>query len=336
MSSIEFAIVDVFSTEAFTGNPLAVVNNLADSLTTTQMQLVTRQFNLSETTFFLRATTSRADYRFRSFLPNGREVFGAGHNILGAWWHLAQAGFLDLSNPHSVDPIDGLETFVFHQELGGDVTPVKVLRSKAGEISISLRQAPPQSHSYHPDPAALAASFGATESDIGFSTGSLTLKPQVMSTSTTRHLIVPLSSIAALDSAQVQMDLLLKQLVAVDDKAYGLYLVTPDSSSSDKTTLQARFFTPAISGEDPATGSAAGPLSAYLARNGYLELEGGKAQILVRQGLKIGRKCVIKVIVSESTEEEGRLEVDVIGGGAVVASGKLTAPDFATAFVTSV
>lgn len=330
MSPIEFAIVDVFSTEAYTGNPLAVVNALADNLTTTQMQLITRQFNLSETTFFLPTTVPNADYRFRSFLPDGREVFGSGHNILGAWWYLAHAGLLKFSAPQSIK--QDVETFVFHQELGGVVSPVKVLRTKDGEISISLRQAPPGTHAYHPDVPALAASFGFSEADIGFRTEGPALRPQIVSTSTTRHLILPLSSVAVLNSIQVPRDLLLKQLRAVDDTAHGIYFVAPDPEASDKTTYQARFFNPGMAGEDPATGSAAGPFGAYLARHGHLKFEGGKSRIFVRQGLRAGRKCVIRVDISQSAEEEGRLDTDVVGGGAEVGSGKIVIPSAATVF----
>src|SRR5687767_3356214 len=183
MESKRFAVVDVFSTTPYKGNPLSVVENMTDDLSDTQMKLITRQFNLSETTFFSLPTTPKADYRLRSFLPDGTEVLGVGHNILGAWWYLAHAGFLNLSTPLSVDERTETEHFVFHQELGTAVMPVSVSRQKSGgssvsEITISIRQARPESHNVHPDPAALAAAFGLSAQDIGL--GSLV--PQVMST----------------------------------------------------------------------------------------------------------------------------------------------------------
>jgi len=77
-----FQLVDVFNTEAFTGNPLAVVFD-ADDLTTSAMQTVTRWLNLSETAFLLRPSSPKADYRVRIFTLD-REMPFAGHPTLGS------------------------------------------------------------------------------------------------------------------------------------------------------------------------------------------------------------------------------------------------------------
>jgi len=338
MSSAAFSIVDVFSTTPFKGNPLAVVDDMTSELTTTQMQLLARQFNLSETTFFQPPTTSEAAYGLRSFLPDGREVFGAGHNILGVWWHLAHSGLLDLGTPAHTDEKTGAEVFVFHQELGGEVLPLKILRQKepadgsaAAEISVVIRQARPQSHDIHPDPAALAASLGLAASDIGLATGDTTARPQVMSTSTTRHLIVPLASEEALRRAVVQRDRLLEQLALVDRKAYGLYLFTGAPSPSGGATYKARFFSPGMSAEDPATASAAGPLAVYLYRQGQVPLAGGRAEVTVRQGEMVGRECVIRVALTLG-EDGLSLDSDIVGSGVGVAEGRIVLPDLSAAF----
>ncbi len=81
-----FQLVDVFNSDAFTGNPLAVVFD-ADDLTTSVMQTMTRWLNLSETAFLLRPTSPKADYRVRIFTVD-RELPFAGHPTLGtchAW-----------------------------------------------------------------------------------------------------------------------------------------------------------------------------------------------------------------------------------------------------------
>ena len=92
--SCRFHFVDVFAVEPLTGNPLAVVEDAAD-LTVDQLQRIAREFNQSETTFLLRPTRPDADWRLRSFTAAGAEVFGSGgHNSLGAWWWLADAGKL--------------------------------------------------------------------------------------------------------------------------------------------------------------------------------------------------------------------------------------------------
>ncbi len=81
-----FQLVDVFNTDPFTGNPLAVVFD-ADDLTTSTMQTITRWLNLSETAFLLRPISPKADYRVRIFTVD-REMPFAGHPTLGtchAW-----------------------------------------------------------------------------------------------------------------------------------------------------------------------------------------------------------------------------------------------------------
>lgn len=155
-----------------------------------------------------------------------------------------------------------------------------------------------------------------------------------MSTSTTHHLLVPVSSVEALNKVEVQRDRLLQQIKLADAKAYGLYLFTPVVSDNNGTlTFQARFFSPGMSGEDPATGSAAGPLSAYLYKHGVLKLEDGVGRIVVQQGLRVGRECVIRVELSATRDgSEDVVEVDVIGGGVNVAEGRISIPDASTVF----
>lgn len=82
MTQRPFQLVDVFGTESFTGNPLAVVAN-AEDLTADEMQCITRWLNLSETAFLLPPTTADADYRVRIFTP-GQELPFAGHPTLGS------------------------------------------------------------------------------------------------------------------------------------------------------------------------------------------------------------------------------------------------------------
>jgi PhzF family phenazine biosynthesis protein len=86
---MDFSLVDVFGVEDFSGNPVAVVHDVTE-LTSEQMQRITRWLNLSETTFLLPPTDSRADYRVRIFTLD-REMPFAGHPTLGtchAWLSL--------------------------------------------------------------------------------------------------------------------------------------------------------------------------------------------------------------------------------------------------------
>ncbi|WP_311523978.1 PhzF family phenazine biosynthesis protein [uncultured Corynebacterium sp.] len=89
MTSLSFFELDVFSTGAYTGNPLAVICG-ADHLTTEQMQRIAAWTNFSETTFLLEPTNDEADYRVRIFTPTEEYAF-AGHPTLGtarAWLEL--------------------------------------------------------------------------------------------------------------------------------------------------------------------------------------------------------------------------------------------------------
>ena len=90
MDDLPYDIVDVFTDKAFGGNPLAVVHD-AEHLTGTQMQVLAREFNLSETVFVLPPRHSDATYRVRIFSP-AREVPFAGHPSIGAAVTLLRRG----------------------------------------------------------------------------------------------------------------------------------------------------------------------------------------------------------------------------------------------------
>lgn len=331
--SLKFAVVDIFSPTAYKGNPLAVVDALDTPLTDTQLKLVARQFNLSETTFFSKPRSSRAAYRLRSLLPDGKEVLGIGHNILGAWWFLAQGGFVDFEAGEPVVE-GGAEVYTVYQELGDDVMPVRIARTRApgGQYRylVSIAQATPKVHGGHANLASLAESVGLETEDIGvtLNNGDTPLAPRVVSTSSTHHLLVPVKSASALDRVVIQRDKLLKTLKLADDRAYGIYLYTPHvpgDGQVEKDVYRARFFSPGMSTEDPATGSAAGPLTAFLHHQGLLELVGGEANVKVLQGQNIGRECVIRVKLSLGKGEE--IKVELIGDGVSVSEGAIAVPD---------
>lgn len=94
MDEYLFKLVDVFTENPLEGNQLAVVFE-ADNLSDEKMIAITREFNYSETTFVLRPRNSKAAWRLRSFTL-AEEVFGAGHQTLGAWWAIAESNLVDL------------------------------------------------------------------------------------------------------------------------------------------------------------------------------------------------------------------------------------------------
>src|SRR5260370_15243349 len=94
---IHFHLVDVFADRPLTGNPLAVLSP-PDGLDDSAMRSIACELHQAETTFLLPPTRKPADWRLRSFTASGVEVFGAGHNSLGAWWWLAESGLLRLAD----------------------------------------------------------------------------------------------------------------------------------------------------------------------------------------------------------------------------------------------
>lgn len=319
MSKLRYYIIDVFSSIAYQGNPLAVVDTTSTTLTSTQMKLLARQFNLSETTFICPPADPKASWRLRSFLPNGVEVFGAGHNSLGAWWWIAYSGLLgeitqDMQSSRS-----------YFQQLGNDVLPVEVSRSTLGDLVVSMRQGQPQFFNQHANHACLAKSLGINVSDIGLRYSDVILdRAMVVTTSPARHLLVPVQSLNVLKSVSfADKEGILKELASTESYESGVYVFTSAENESESETprFEARFFSPGMSMEDPATGSAAGPLAAYLWANNALASEGnGISQIEVVQGVRTGRRCLMNLSI------EPDRGITISGTGVLVADGNIMIP----------
>ena len=149
---IPFYFVDVFADRPLTGNPLAIVPH-AEGLEEATMQWIAAELNQAETTFILPASSRSADWRLRSFTAPGHEVFGAGHNSLGAWWWLAESGDLNLR--------DGRNHFT--QEIGDSLLPVEIRCEGHQLISVVLTQSPPEFGNICEDSRGLAEALGLEE-----------------------------------------------------------------------------------------------------------------------------------------------------------------------------
>lgn len=281
-------LIDVFADKPLSGNPLAVVED-ADDLTVNQMKQIAGEFNQAETTFIMRST--RADHKLRSFTASGAEVIGAGHNALGAWLWLAEEGKLcPLNTPQT-----------FQQEIGEDVLPI-VLTKVGGRIFGHMRQAPLKLSSPLNDVTALAAALGLQKSDI-----MTTPAPRPGDTGAS-HLLVRVRDAGTVDQAKPASDALLDVLSQAG--AEGCYIYAHDSLYPD--TAYARFFNPTVGlWEDAATGTAAGPLAAYLGQQGLLR----NGTIAVEQGTKMGRKSILNIRL--------RPEPELSGAGIIVLRGSI-------------
>jgi trans-2,3-dihydro-3-hydroxyanthranilate isomerase len=287
-----FYFVDVFAAEPLTGNPLALVPD-ADDLHEDRMRAIAREFNQSETTFLVRPTRPEAEHRLRSFTPGGVEVGGAGHNALGAWIWLADSGRLP----------EGRSEFL--TEIAGELLPVAIGRDSGGIVSVSMEQSPPEFGERVGEHSSLLAALGLGSDEL--SEGE---QAQVVSTGV-GHLLVPLRDRAAVDRAVPDQQRLLAALMASGGE--GCYVYSHDPVDSGAAAY-ARFFNPTVGiAEDPATGTAAGPLVARLVAEGRVA-EGEAA--IVEQGHALGRPSRISVTVSGS-------RVEISGSGLVVARGTL-------------
>jgi len=288
--------VDVFAVEPLTGNPLAVVEDAAD-LTVDQLQRIAREFNQSETTFLLRPTRPDADWRLRSFTAAGAEVFGSGgHNSLGAWWWLADTGKLTLNG----------DITVFHQEIGDRVSPVAIARKHDRLAYVAMEQSPLEAGLQVTDVGRLTRSLGITRTDLATNR----LPCQVMSTGVA-HLLVPLRDRDAVDRIRPNGDELRTVLATVG--AEGCYAFSLDPPHNDAAAY-ARFFNPTVGiSEDPATGTAAGPLAAQLVARGVLQ----PGRMTIEQGTALGRTSLSEMHVLGDV-------VKVSARAIVVATGMLT------------
>ena len=278
MTELIAGLIDVFADAPLTGNPLAVVQD-ADGLSDEQMRRIAGEFNQAETTFILQST--RADRKLRSFTASGVEVSGAGHNALGAWLWLGEQGDLG--------PLEIPQTFT--QELGPDVLPIEIEKVN-GRVHGRMRQSPLRLFNPLEDVVSLAQSLGLDYGDILSEP-----KPRPADTGAA-HLMVRVLNAGIVDKARPQADRLLA--VLKDASAEGCYVYAFDDDAPE--TAYTRFFNPTVGlWEDAATGTAAGPLAAYLASEGRLK----NNELAIEQGTKMGRRSILRVRLIPDPELSG-------------------------------
>ena len=241
-------------------------------LGTDVMQRTARELNLSETVFFLPAGDS-ADIRLRIFTPAGELSF-AGHPVLGSAFVLGEV----------------LGTPAVTLETGSGLIPVELKRDH-GRIAFGRMVQPIPVPEPYEDAAALLAALGVRESGLpveAYRNGPL-------------HVYVELASEAEVAG------------LWPDQRALAQLPIYVNTFAGRGLAWKTRIFAPYHGvPEDPATGSAAGPLAVHLARHGRI---GFGEEIEIRQGQEIGRPSRLYAQAEGSADKVERV---LVGGSAVI------------------
>jgi trans-2,3-dihydro-3-hydroxyanthranilate isomerase len=287
--------LDVFTTKKFAGNPLAVVTD-GDGLSTSRMQAIAREMNLSETVFIQKPTNNRALARLRIFTTT-TELPLAGHPVIGTWFLLAELGVV----PASEGRVHIL------QQTGAGILPVEFTFHDGRPVRVTMTQKPATFKRARFTRAALAQTLGLKPNDLAAS-----LPLEFVSTGIP-NLMVPLSRRSVLPRIRMNMRALAQLLSSGGTMAYCFAL-------GSRGRAFARGMLPWGMLEDPATGSAGGSLGAYLVQHGHLR---PSETLKIMQGVEMGRPSEIQVEISE--ERGGRLTPKVSGSAVRVFEGEIEA-----------
>jgi trans-2,3-dihydro-3-hydroxyanthranilate isomerase len=264
--------LDVFTAQPLTGNGLAVVHD-ADDVTGAAMLAFARETRLSETSFVQTATAPGADYRHRIWMMQGELPF-AGHPSLGTAIAVARAR--------------GERAATYVQETGAGTQPIEVELGAAGGRASMLQEPAAFGEEVEPEPVLRALRLTGADAHPD-------LVPQVVSTGLA-HLVVPVREAGALDRAAPDPRALRPLLEGSGCTCAYLSFVEPDRERADARGF---FLDGGAAVEDPATGSAAGPLMAYAhARTGVRSLA-------IDQGVAMGRASRILCEAGERVRVAG-------------------------------
>lgn len=287
---LRFEILDVFAESPYSGNPLAVVHGAA-ALDTATMQAIAREMNLSETAFVLGDAARDGAHDVRIFTP-AAELPYAGHPTLGS-------------------------AFAIRGSQLGDERDEVVLRLGIGLVRVAFARdglvwlaAPRAEFSAAPEPAAVAAALGIARADLD------ARLPLERVTTGSAQLFAPVRDLDALRACRI--DPAAYRRLRDAGAPASLYAFTR-GARDPRNGFSARLFAPDKGvPEDPATGSAAGWLGAYLVRHAVLGA--GDVETRIEQGHEIGRPSLLHVRARRTGEA---LEVSVGGRVIRIARGEL-------------
>jgi len=335
-----FTQLDVFTETPFAGNSLAVFPE-AEGLTDDQMMKIAREMNLSETVFVFRPTDNRLPAtaedqqtansqepggqsnqqsavsnpqsplrRLRIFTP-AREIPFAGHPIVGTWNLLAREGVVPL-------PEGGTGFTRIMHEVGIGILPVDIEFKDGTPVQVVMTQGKFEIKGEvddATDQAELARALGLTTEDFDES-----LPIQIVSTGLA-FMAVPIRTREALGRCRVNSSLLAE--IYQRFNGTGCETFTRDVMEP-ASRAHVRMFAPGDNiAEDPATGSAAGALGAYLVHHGAANVAAvhGISRFVIEQGDFMHRPSRINLEVKGTPGAIS--EVRVGGPSVVVATGEV-------------
>jgi trans-2,3-dihydro-3-hydroxyanthranilate isomerase len=305
MPKYSFYQVDVFTDQAFGGNPLAVFPD-AVGLDTARMQQIALEMNLSETTFVFPPEHPDADFKVRIFTPGGELPF-AGHPVVGTHWTLAHLGRVRLTAP--------VTTVRFELGVGVRAAALYVEDGRVTRVVMD-HQKPEFSTRANPDQIArLAQGLGLAPEAI-----LETEWPVQVVSSGIRQLFIPVRSLAEVQalSPKRQDTAVMSRICAEldpDTHCNECLMVLTLETTGPGVDVHTRLFAPGIGiGEDPATGSASGGLGAYLIENKIVPATPPTTILTAEQGIEIMRPSRISI---EIDGVPGAVQMIRVGGGVV-------------------
>ncbi len=263
--SYPYTVVDVFTTEALTGNSLAVFPD-ASQFDEDTMQKIAAELRLTETAFALPATRGDCAARLRIFTP-AKELPFAGHPTVGAAFVLLKEEIV----------ARGTAGFLLEEQIG----PV-ALRIERGEQPLIWLQTPPIHEGRYLDGSLCARALGLEPHDL------LEVSPQLLSAGNPT-VIVAVKDRPAVDRARLDLAGL-RSLKDTEDESFCVFVFTPTSEGAYSRMFAPEYGVP----EDPATGSSTGPLATFMMRHGLVSKAAG-TRFVNEQGTKMGRRSLLHV-----------------------------------------
>lgn len=283
---------DVFTSQPLVGNQLAVFGD-ARALDSGQMQAIAREMNFAESTFIVPADRPGTDARMRIFTP-AEEMPMAGHPTIGSTFALAEMGVI----------APGTTRFVFGLNIGP--TPVDLEWNGDRLRFVWMTQGYPQFGPAVSARGAVAAVLGLAAADLADD-----LPVQEVSCGTP-FLLVPLRDTQAVDRA-ISDAAALRRLKAEHGVDRPVFLFAVEDPGA--CAVYSRMFAPSFGiVEDPATGSASGPLGCYLLQHRVITSDAAR-RIVSMQGVAMGRPSRIHIAIEGEPDAMTRVQV---GGEAVL------------------